>query len=172
MRNCSTKMTPFIYSFGLKISRKTDRFYCAATRLAEYFEVHRTAAAKAMRELTALGFFEVVEQEKFKPTVYRVLTHAEWAEENPDQCCEKIVLDFLDIDSTGALLHSLSGGRIKYKAYQVQALRNAAPGMCDDSILCEWQYFLSSPDRPAWPRCHMAFLRYLATYTKKAAACV
>jgi hypothetical protein len=51
-----------------------------------FYECHEATVRRGFKALVKLGFLEVLQQDMCSPTVYRVISHDEWAEKNPGQC--------------------------------------------------------------------------------------
>jgi hypothetical protein len=97
-----------------------------------------------MKALVELGFFVLIEQGFYTPSVYRVITHNEWAIEHPGCCAEKETLPWSEEkgDPLGVRLWNVSGGKMKYEPYQVKALRKT--GLTDDQIAKAFEEFVTA----------------------------
>lgn len=112
--------------------------------MAAYFRVSRWTIARAIDQLVNMGFFEPINKECFHPSVYRVLGHCEWAEKHPGLCIVKETLPWSgeEGDRLGRDLWNVSGGKVKYKEFQLKALRNT--GLSDDEILRAFQHLIAN----------------------------
>lgn len=131
------RRTPFaglLYSFVLRLSRNSGLFHGSVVGLAEYFQVSRSKVQRAIDALVELGFFELVAREAFQPTVYRPISHKDWATKHPGKCAVKESFPWSgeDGDKLGVRLWNASGGKVKFQPYQLAALRNTA--LTDDEI--------------------------------------
>lgn len=124
----------YVYSHALRLSRKSGYFFGSQRGLAEFFECSPSTMWRAFDELEAKGFFEVVDSNYGDPNCYRVLTHDEWASKHPEEkCAAKIEYPWTsENDPLGQSLYSLSGGCVKWKRFQIDALRNA--GLSEDKL--------------------------------------
>jgi HTH domain len=121
-RLASKYATP-IYSFALRISYLSERFYCSQDHLAHYFACTRRTVWSAIQELEKTGFFIRISSSPFCTNVYTVLGHETWAEDNPGRCATKIEMPWsregLEL---GRQLHAMSGGRVKFRPEQIRYL--------------------------------------------------
>src|SRR5437870_4736261 len=86
------KLTPFtaiIYGFAFRLAQQSRRFYASAQKLAEHFAVTRWTIQRGIRQLESAGFLKKISSEPFKPSVYEVLSHKEWAQGHPGECTMK-----------------------------------------------------------------------------------
>jgi hypothetical protein len=116
-----------IYGFGLRISKKSGRFTCSAASVAQFLGVSIRTVQRGFQELKSAGFFRMLESGKhsFEPSVYHVLTHLEWAKQNPGRCVEKAEFPWTnECDRLGQALWVASGSRIAFKPFQVNVIRN------------------------------------------------
>jgi hypothetical protein len=139
--------TPFaglLYSFALRISKQTHLFHGSVLGIAEYFGVSRWKVQRAIASLVQLEFFVPVAREVFAPSTYRVISHNEWAADHPGQCAVKETLPWSaeEGDELGVRLWNASGGKVKYQAYQLTALRKT--GLTDDEIVKEFETFVAA----------------------------
>lgn len=164
-----TNFAGLIYSFAYRLSKKSERFHCSTENLAEYFGVSRSKVSRAIQQLRAAGFFQLIVEEYFRPNVYKVLSHKEWAEDNPDRCAEKISFPWSSEkgDELGARIYNLSGGRVKMAPYKLAALRKT--GLSDETIGHTFEKFVqgeinrreSGNWQGRWSAVSYKFLRYL-----------
>jgi hypothetical protein len=122
-----------IYGLAYRISKSSrmrDRggpkgtLHCSAESLAIYFDRHVATVRSSLKELVKLGFFELLNAGKFRPNVYRVLSHDEWAEKHPGRCATKLTFPYsAESDELGQALWNISGGLVTFKAFQVRNLR-------------------------------------------------
>jgi len=115
-----------LYPFALRSSKKSGKFSCSAASVAEFFGVNLRTAQRAFQQLKRVEFFLLLESGKhlFEPSVFRVLTHTEWAEQNPGQCTEKLSYAWTNEgDPLGQALRAASGGQVKFQPFQVRLYR-------------------------------------------------
>jgi hypothetical protein len=93
-------------------------------------------------ELERAGFFVVIRKKPFESTVYKVLSHDEWAEQHPDQCVQKIAFPWSGEagDELGRRLYAASGGKVKLSPHLLNRLR--ASHLSDDTIHDRFVEFL------------------------------
>lgn len=82
-------LAALLYPFALSISHASGEFFCSGKRLARYFGCNPTTLYDAIGLLEYLGFFEHIATKTDCRKVYKVLTHAQWAKQNPGQCAFK-----------------------------------------------------------------------------------
>jgi hypothetical protein len=93
---------------------------------AAFFKIGMRTAQRAFENLKRLGFFVLLESGKdnYEPSVYQILTHQEWAAKNPGKCTVKYDNGWAEQeDPLGPRLFNLSGGRIKFKPFQIHSYR-------------------------------------------------
>jgi hypothetical protein len=139
--------TPYaglVYSFASRISKGSKSFHGSAQGVAQYFGVSRWKIQRAMKALVELGFFVLIEQEFYAPSVYRVITHNEWAIEHPGCCTKKETLPWSEEkgDPLGVRLWNISGGKVRYQPYQLTALRKIE--LTDDQIATAFKEFVTA----------------------------
>lgn len=130
-----------LYSFAFRIAKKSKRFHGSVLGLAEYFGVSRWKVQRAMKALVKHQFFVLVDKQAFCPSVYRVVSHKEWAQQHPGRCAVKEAFPWSaeEGDKLGVDLWNASGGKVKYQEYQVVALRKT--GLTDDQIIAAFKTF-------------------------------
>jgi hypothetical protein len=139
--------TPFagiLYSFAGRISKNSGRFHGSVLGIAEYFDVSRSKVQRAIKALLDSEFFVLVAQETFKPSVYRVVSHTEWAAQHPGQCAAREAFPWSaeEGDKLGRRLWNASGGNVKYHTYQLVALRKTK--LNDDEIVAAFETFIAA----------------------------
>ena len=139
--------TPFaalLYPFAFRISKKSGRFHGSVVGIAQYFEVSRWKVQRAVTGLVNLGFFVVVSKEPFSPTVYRVLSHEEWAKAHQERCVVKETFPWTgeDADELGVRMWNASGGKVTYQPHKLAALRKT--GLSDDEIVQAFEQFIEN----------------------------
>lgn len=82
-------LAALLHPFALRIAGKERLFSCSGEELATYFECSKTTVYEAIQLLEDLGFFVLEFEKQCKPSVYRVLTHKEWAAVHPGRCSVK-----------------------------------------------------------------------------------
>jgi hypothetical protein len=112
--------------------------------IVDYFHVSRSKVQRAIKALVDSEFFVLVAQETFQPSVYRVISHKEWAAQHPGQCAVKEAFPWSahQGDQLGVRLWNASGGKVKYQPYQLIALRKT--GKTDDEIMTAFETFFAA----------------------------
>jgi len=167
-----------IHPFALRLSRNSRKFACSAARVAEYFGVSVRTVQRAYRELKNSGFFILVEsgQDKFEPSVYQVLTHAEWAARNPGKCVEKIAYQWTaEGDSLGKALWAASGCQVQFQPFQVKAYRDE--GIPEPEIISLFSAWYSVEKTKRWGKrwrkgAGFRFLMHLREHVRSLSAIV
>src|SRR5580700_6902786 len=172
--HCDSRLAPLLYSWGCRLSSKSEAFYASVPSISNHFGKDRTTVFKALQELVAMGWAEVLQREPGKTVVYRFLDHEEWARNNPDCCTEKDVMPWEgDGDPLGRELYAVSGGRAKFLPHQMTGLRKS--GFPDQQIVSEFRTFLDRNPQTgsARERVYYKFYRHILRLAKdlyKAAA--
>jgi hypothetical protein len=164
---CDSNFAPLLYSFGCRLSSKSEAFYPSVPSIANHFCKDRTTVFNALEELVAMGWAEVLHREPGKPVVYRFLDHEEWARNYPDLCTEKDVMPWEgEGDSLGRELFAVSGGRAKFLPHQMIGLRKS--GFSDPQIVSEFRTFLDRNPQTgsAWKRVYYKFHPHLLRLAK------
>jgi hypothetical protein len=116
--------TALVYPFALRISKNSGKFACSAISLAGFLDVHRTTVLRAYHLLAEIGFFELLEYGNFDTNIYAVVLHRTWAETHPGQCPQKTEFPWTgEGDPLAKQLYAASGGRVKFKAFQIAEYR-------------------------------------------------
>jgi hypothetical protein len=76
-----------IHCLMLKV--QDDHFFGSEKQMAEYFHAGRRHIHDAVLKLIDSGFVLKIAARKGNSTIYRALTHKEWAENHPGQCAAK-----------------------------------------------------------------------------------
>lgn len=140
-----SEFAPVLYSWARKVTHKTGVLSASAERIAQYFSVERKTVLRALDELSDAGFFKLTRIERFKPNVYKIVDHREWAKRHPRRCVEKISFPWDgEGDLLGQQLFAISGQRVKFLPNQVAGLR--ALGFSDDRITEEWRVFMDESE--------------------------
>jgi hypothetical protein len=138
-----------IYELACKVGyRNKNKFWAILKNLAVYFNVSESTIKRELKILKELGFFEVLDEGPFIPTVYRVLSHKEYAEKHPGQCCQKEALPWTDdplVDPLAQQFYAISGGKIKFRTNDMKGLRKL--GFTDEELLREFRNFFDQK----WP---------------------
>jgi hypothetical protein len=169
-----SRLAPLLYNWGCRLANKSDSFYPSAENMASHFCRDRTTVFRALQELVAMGWAEVIHQEPGKPVVYRFIDHEEWARNHPDECNEKDVMPWEGQgDPLGRELYAVSGGLAKFLPYQMTGLRKS--GFPDEQIKSEFRTFLDRNPQTGsdWQNVYYPFRSYLIQLAKslsKAAA--
>jgi hypothetical protein len=136
-----SEFAPVLYSWARKITYKTGVLSASAERIAQYFSVERKTVLRALDELSLAGFLELTQIERFKPNVYKIVGHTEWAKRHPRRCVKKISFPWDgEGDLLGQQLFAISGQRVKFLPNQVAGLR--ALGFSGEKIIEAWRLFL------------------------------
>jgi len=162
----TSRLSLAIYSFAQKLSGRSRVFSASAENVALYFGVHRNTVQRALEELANAGFFELREVERFRPNVYHVVDHKEWAKRHPGLCVKKSSFPWEgEGDPLGRELHAISGQRVKFLPNQTVALRRF--GLSEDQIKAEFRTFLdeSTYEGKRWKYAYYDFLKYLRVLT-------
>lgn len=140
------RRTPFaavLYPFAFRMAKKSGRFFGSANRVAEHFGIDPSTVRRAMDALTSAGFFVVISQAYFQSTIYKVVSHEEWAKTHPEHCAIKAEFPWTDEegDELGVRLYTVSGGRVKWFPNILTALRKTA--LTDDQIVQQFELFFA-----------------------------
>jgi hypothetical protein len=102
-----------LYPFAYRISKASRRFHCSAVNLVQHFGVSEWTVLRAIRALQAAGLFILLAKEPFKPSVYRVVSHKEWAADHRGCCAVRDAYPWSEEggDQLGIRLYNASGGR-------------------------------------------------------------
>jgi predicted ArsR family transcriptional regulator len=140
-RFMNSRFAPLLYSWGCRLSAKSDSFYPSAVNIAKHFYCDRTTVLRALKELTEDGWAEVVHKEAGKPVTYRLIRHEEWARNHPDRCVVKDTMPWEgEGDPLAKKLHATSGGLAKFMPGQMKGLRIGE--FSDEQIESEFRIFL------------------------------
>jgi hypothetical protein len=153
-----------VYPFALRLSKTSRKFACSAVSVGEFFGLDRKTILRAYRQLTDKGFFELVESGAFDVNIYRVLLHKEWAAKYPGQCAKKIEFPWAgEGDLLGRRLYAASGGKVKFKPFQIVGYRNT--GLKEDKIVALFEEFLPESGRFRSKNVGFQFLKYLKEHS-------
>jgi hypothetical protein len=158
----SSRFAPALYSWARRLSRNSRVFSASAENVAKHFEIERKTVLRALEELSTVGFFELIRIERFKPSVYRVVDHKEWAKSHPGRCVEKDTLPWEgEGDPLGRQLFAISGQRTRFLPNQVTGLRRL--GFSDGQIEEAYRAFLDEQDYEGkqWKRAYYDFHAHL-----------
>jgi hypothetical protein len=73
LRELSSRLASVLYSWGRKLSFKSDCFFPSVESIARYFCCDRATVFRALQELVESGFAEIVQREPGKAVVYRCI---------------------------------------------------------------------------------------------------
>jgi len=166
LQQMTSRLALAVYSLARKLSGKSGVFSASAENVAKYFGVHRNTVQRALEELANAGFFDLWEVERFRPNVYHVVDHQEWAKRHPGSCVKKSSFPWQgEGDPLGRELHAISGHRVKLLPNQTVALRKF--GLSDDQIKAEFGTFLdeSTYEGKRWKYAYYDFLKHLRART-------
>lgn len=164
LQQMTSRLALAVYCLARKLSRKSGVFSASAENVAMYFGVHRNTAQRTLEELANSGFFGLSQIERFKPNVYHVVDHKEWAKKHPGRCVKKSSFPWDgEGDPLGTQLHAISGQRVKFLPNQAAALRKY--GLSDDQIEAEFRTFLdeTSYEGKRWNYAYYDFRKHLRT---------
>lgn len=121
-----------IYPWALRLCNSGDKriFRASVAQAAEFFGLGMRTAQRAFEKLKDAGLFILLESGKdnYEASVFQILTHQEWAAKNPGQCTTKYDNGWAATeDPLGRELFSLSGGKVKFKPFQVHTYRKTVP---------------------------------------------
>lgn len=74
---------------ALMLRVQDDDFFGSVPQMAEYFRSGENSIRRPLRKMKALGFVMQIASRPGESKKYRALTHKEWAERHPGQCCVK-----------------------------------------------------------------------------------
>jgi hypothetical protein len=146
------------------LARKTGVFSASAEHVAPYCAVERKTVLRALDELRDAGWFELQRSEPFKPNVYRIVEHKEWAKRHPGQCVVKDVMPWDgEGDALGRQLFAISGQRVTFFPNQATGLR--ALGFSDERIIEAFRTFIDGADYKGkeWKHASFDFHAHLKT---------
>jgi|HubBroStandDraft_2_1064218.scaffolds.fasta_scaffold05497_6 hypothetical protein len=166
LQQVTSRLALAVYSLARKLSGKSGVFSASAENVAEYFGVHRNTIQRALEDLAEISFFELREVERFRPNIYHVVDHKEWAKRHPGQCVKKRSFPWEgEGDPLGRELHAISGQRIKFLPNQAGSLRKFK--LSDDQIKAELRTFLDENDYEGkrWKYAYYDFFKHLRVLT-------
>jgi hypothetical protein len=161
-----TNIACAVYTHAMKVSRKSDNYWCSQPQMARYFSRDPRTIAAAFDELEDAGFFERLGQEPGKAVHYRPVPHQEWGEGHPGKCLEKTACESRH-DPLGTQLYAVSGGKVTHFCFPnvLKSLRK--PGFTDDEIVGQFKEFLGWEQEQeiqqmyGWPGAVKRFREYL-----------
>jgi hypothetical protein len=163
-KDVRTTLAAVLYPFAYRLSKDSGVFHASAVRIAEHFRTSEWTVLRAMDALTKAGFLVVINKEYFQASIYRVVSHEEWARAHPEQCLVKADYPWSgeEGDELGVQLYTKSGGRVRWFPNILGALRKT--GLNDEQIVQEFELFFKG--RAAGKRGHyksvpFSFLRFL-----------
>jgi hypothetical protein len=117
-----------IYPWALRLCNSGEKrmFRASVAQAAEFFRIGMRTAQRAFEYLREAGVFILIESGKdnYEASTFEILTHQEWAAENPGQCTIKYDNGWAATeDKLGPGLFTLSGGKIKFKPFQIHLYR-------------------------------------------------
>lgn len=125
---------------GISTALENRRFFASASSLAEYFAYSECQVRRALKELEAAGFFQLIARKKFRPTHYRVFGHEDWASMHKGKCTTRVQYPWTgEGDPLGQELWKRSCGQVKFMPFQIEGLRNL--GVDEDKILEEFSVY-------------------------------
>lgn len=133
-----------IYSLASRLSHKSNRFHPTGASLAAHFKCSTRSIYRAIDDLVEAGFFSLIDQGMFESSVYKVLSHKEWASNNLGMCCVKESMPWSgEADPLGQDLHALSGGRARFREFQIRTIRDV--GLSEDEVKQNFKTFVDMP---------------------------
>jgi hypothetical protein len=163
LQDMGSRLAAPLYSWGGRLSRKSESFFPSVESIAIHFGRDRTTVFRALQELAREGWAEIVQREPGKPVTYRFITHKEWSRNHPDCCPKKDVMPWDGQgDPLGKQLYAASGGLAKFFPGQMTGLRKY--DLPDDQIAMEFRAFLDqNPQKGAdWKRVYYPFRVHLS----------
>lgn len=139
---------------SLTKGEENAEFWASAQQLAEYLGYSEKQIRRGRDELAEIGFFELIRERDFGTTIYRVLTHKQWAEHHPGQCAKKVAMPWEgEGDPLGQKLYAASAGEKKLREHQTLLLRRTE--IPEDVIIDEFRTFLQrwKPNGPRDASC-------------------
>jgi hypothetical protein len=113
-----------IYLLALHLSKESKSFCASAEGMADYFDYDEKHIRRGLDSLQALGFLRVLTKKRYRPTVFRVLTHKQWAEKFPGQCVKKAERPWSgEGDKLLQLLSARTGQKVQWMEFQAKKLR-------------------------------------------------
>jgi len=158
LRQMKSRFAPLLYSWARRLSKKSRVFSASAENVSAYFYVDRKTVLSALDELAVSGFFEITHSERFKPSLYLVVDHRDWAKRHPDRCLERVSFPWEgEGDSLGRQLYAISGGRVKFWPRHMTGLRNL--GFSDEQIIEQFRGFMEAAEHVGlrWNRAFFDF---------------
>jgi hypothetical protein len=83
------KYPALVHALILRIQTEERDFFGSNDQIAEYFGADGKTIRRVLDVLVDTGFVEVIEERVGESTIYRALTHKEWAAKYPSRCCVK-----------------------------------------------------------------------------------
>jgi hypothetical protein len=137
-------------------------FFPSAESIGHYLGLNERTVRRGLTDLTEAGFLKLKSSRPFCTNTYVVVSHTEWAEQNPGQCAEKVRFPWEGEGSPlGRRLYALSSGRIKPTENVMVGIRRACPD--NERLLEHFSQFLKIPPKRedrAW-KMGIKFLMYL-----------
>jgi hypothetical protein len=165
---------PFmVYSWASRLSVNSGKFFCSVATVSTRFAVSPTTSKRAFQVLESMRFFVRIHFEHGRPVVYKVISHADWAQEHPGLCT---VRDTMPWDGEGDLLgrdlYVASGGFARFFPCHMPALRKL--GLSDPEILAQFNLFLrqSVPKGREWKDVFYLFRSFLKRHIRTQAQAV
>lgn len=111
--------------------------------MAQYFDRSRATIERGIKDLADSGFFVTISKQYFKPGVYEVLKHKEWADTHSGLCPEKPEFPWSSEsgDTLGQAIWAKSGGMLKVQPFQLAMIRKS--GLSDEIITSRFDEFLA-----------------------------
>lgn len=169
MTGKGTQYVYLLYTFALRLAKRSQIFSASIPTLAAYFRVNEKTVRAAIQLLVEIGFFERVSSESGVSVRYRPLTHKEWAAKHPAECTEKEEMPWSGErqDELGKMLYAISGGRFKPYVNFLRGMRKT--GHSDAAIADHFRTFLQTyqphDERPWAMGLCSRFLSYLRAQT-------
>ncbi len=126
-----------LYSLAIRLTHAGKKNYHASVpQLMHHFDRSEATFHRAYGNLRKIGFFILVESGKdnWEPNTFSVLPHDQWAKAHPNQCAVTFDNNWTDgYDPLGIELFNVSGGKVKFRAFQIGWYRNN--GLTDEEIV-------------------------------------
>jgi len=136
-----------LYTFSLRLAKKSGVFFCSLPRLAEYFEKDQRTIRKAKDCLVHTGFWEVLggvyggeSAARYKP-----LIHDDWRKKHgTTKCVQRLDMPWASepLDALGQGMYAASGGRYTPYTNFLKGLRGL--GHSDAALLVHFKAFAAT----------------------------
>lgn len=125
-----------IYPWALRLSGENRMFWASPQQAAQFLGIPLRTAQRGWEHLRKLGFFVLLKSGKTsgEASLFKVLSHREWAAEHPGMCTEKFDCGWKETEDPLAIkLHAIAGGKVKFLPFQI--IRYRKSGLSEAEIL-------------------------------------